>query len=1128
MKKIYLIIIISIIISNFSFSNNLKEIKADTNATLDEQIYLENIIKAENFIDRIFEINEPFYSEIDSRNDGILKINEIRKTNLYNYFSNKITNNLFINLNKELYENEKIFAYSNAESLNTNKFKNIYDTDKFKGNNLNDGEYRYSGINFLGERVVNPDYPYDTDGVYGIEGRQLNDKNWIEAPWDKKIVRDVCPDVTATRFDFLTVKENNSKLVKPLMDEFMLSMEKEHGLYFDEKYTDREKWINYIHVTTPYSDVSRGIARLWHSAGETLWYVDVTLNDNIEEINNTEITIEHKRYRDDLILQEETMLLSEIKENISKLELTNYKYIGSQIKYNNETKQFKIESADKRETYITSEIDNTKDEITIEFYYKENQKIEEIIGILKAMERKAEKFDVEQAIPTSEYLYANIKGKNHITNYKFINETGKTSYEITVKRKYIEKWIEEGTIKTSEKTVKREYTIEREYSYYEIEQFESYKIEKAKIKNEILENGEITLNPQNYNAPEIEIKNNTNIIKTPEYDSVITLATKEIEKGETIDTTNWKEYAEEAVGEYQIKNDKLIFNNEIIMNGEIYTANAPSPLEIPEAEITGENVLYEDNIKINEEIRNGEYQTIGEIIYKRIIAINPINEEIIKKEVKTNDVKIHTPIYTELLISTKGDKYNQNINGEIEDRAVILGMSTMIRYSTNGQHKNILGYGNRDYDKYIKKKEIKFPFDVYYNTEEKENDKYIEANAWIEVIKKDTDIYVPIWVDEGTYKIETRTTAINAKEEDKIITTEANINEEEYIIKDEKEIKIIGRLFGLKITDITDYPTWEEVFRKEKGSYEHIEGNYYPVGGNNENGIEIKTDKKYFLPIIPGSHPTYENIGSIKTGYEIRYQIETIGNNYNEEDKIIIMPTFKYVDKEGKINTEINLWSYITDKENNNYLINLNDIKEEIRNKIKYVIEVGDPYREIKEEEYEETSKLLGITKYELKNKQIDIGYADKIELSKYLRIYNGNNENIPEGVDKEKSKKSKQKWYGEYKLPNNTYVVDKEIDLNKYAMENNGLDFNEEIFKKDGYILVNFKIETEKDVLSKGEVLKYNAPLSNMFEIEGFNKTKECNVDGITKEFNFEYGDIIFFNPNKKRSEDYNSYGTH
>jgi hypothetical protein len=48
------------------------------------------------------------------------------------------------------------------------------------------------------------------------------------------------------------------------------------------------------------------------------------------------------------------------------------------------------------------------------------------------------------------------------------------------------------------------------------------------------------------------------------------------------------------------------------------------------------------------------------------------------------------------------------------------------------------------------------------------------------------------------------------------------------------------------------------------------------------------------------------------------------------------------------------------------------------------------------------------------------------------------------------------------------------------------------------------------------------------MFEIEGFNKTKECNVDGITKEFNFEYGDIIFFNPNKKRSEDYNSYGTH
>lgn len=168
------------------------------------------------------------------------------------------------------------------------------------------------------------------------------------------------------------------------------------------------------------------------------------------------------------------------------------------------------------------------------------------------------------------------------------------------------------------------------------------------------------------------------------------------------------------------------------------------------------------------------------------------------------------------------------------------------------------------------------------------------------------------------------------------------------------------------------------------------------------------------------------------------------------------------------------------------------------------------------------------MTKYDLKTTEVDIGYADEIKLSKYLRIYTGKTDKLPESVKKEKALKSEQRWYGEYRLPDKTYVVDKDIDLREYAKKNNGIDFEEEIFKKDGYILINFEIKTKKDTNSKGDELKYNSKLCNMFKVEGFEKTKTCYRKEGSKLFNFEYGDIIFFNPNRRMSEDYNSYGTH
>ena len=1185
MRKIICLILILLISSQIVYSEFNLNVIPDNNESEENILFLENIIKAENYIYKILNKQRPYYSKPDSREDGILKMNELIERDLMVLFDETINESFFINLNKEIYQEKNVFIYGTPEMINERIPQKIYNPKneiKYK-NSKNENEWRYLGVNFLGERVSNLDYPYDIKPS-GIEGEELNNKNWIESPWKDDRVKNEYPDVSETGFDLINVQENNSEMIEEIVDEFLISMEKEHGNYFklygdeineygidksgnylvDEINTQkrneqRENIIKYIHVTTPFSNISSGASRLWHEAEDKkLWYINVTLNREIEEEteNELKINILHIKYNDNQIIKEETITLKEETIKIEKIENDELKYIGYQTLKKGEEKPFEIETANKSEEITIKKTDyNNETEITIEIYYNEEKEIEETEGQLISATGE---YDALIAIPTNEELKGIIKAKEYLINEKINQKEETIKYTVEVKKTYNYKiWDEkdkkiykkdeegnylldeegrkiidhyEGGYDNKNKTITNTYEIKRTATYHKIDNFEPYKIKNITIENELLNNNKITITPDNYNV-EIEIeKYNTNIVQIPEAVEKIELETENIGTNKPPTETEVKEefrtYAEKAIGEITIKNDKLKINGQTILDDTPTLKTAPIPNEIAESKI---KEIKSINQLIKKEEENKEYTSTGKITYTLISdkTINQINNEEIEKEIEINTVKIHTPIVTNLLLKAK-DEYNQEKEAKEDERIMILGMEGTIRYDTTLKHSDKKGYGEKNYDKYIQKKEIKFPFDIYYDTTKKDNNKFYKKNTWITVTKKDTNIYIPTWIDEGEYKIESKTTAINSTETLNKETETSNQEPTEYIVTDKMEVKIIGRLYGLRITDISDYPTWEEVFREKEGSYTHKEGIYYPVGHNDENGEKNRNNPKYLLPIIPGSHPIYSNVGNIKTGYNIKYEITTIGN-YTKDDKIKITPTFKYVDEKGKTNKEINLWSLVEIKDKN-YLINLNNIEnEEIENELKYIIEVGDPYRDITEKEYEDVANTLGITKYELKTKKVEIGYADKIELNKYLRMYIGDTTDLPEGVEETKALKSVQKWHGEYKLPNNTYVVeDKEIDLIEYAIKNGGIDFTENIFKKDGYILINFEIETIKDKESKGNELNYKSNLSNMYEIEGFNKQKICNTKEGEKIFDFEYGDIIFFSPTEKKSDDYKSFGTH
>lgn len=171
------------------------------------------------------------------------------------------------------------------------------------------------------------------------------------------------------------------------------------------------------------------------------------------------------------------------------------------------------------------------------------------------------------------------------------------------------------------------------------------------------------------------------------------------------------------------------------------------------------------------------------------------------------------------------------------------------------------------------------------------------------------------------------------------------------------------------------------------------------------------------------------------------------------------------------------------------------------------------------------------------------------------MRTFEGDTTNLPEGVDPEKARKSVQRWYGEYGLPADLLVVEKDFDIRKavYADQSIGKDYEgftykEPFFIRDGYLMVNFDIETVKGVeqdldtvtkenLEEKRELSYGKYSANadMWKIEGDFRHLDDEVAGIRnkrprktigKGFNyrdlyedyqepwtFYYGDIVTYN---------------
>lgn len=766
-------------------------------------------------------------------------------------------------------------------------------------------------------------------------------------------------------------------------------------------------------------------------------------------------------------------------------------------------------------------------------------------GVIKADNRGNEKFNVEEGIPTSENLYVNAFTPGYLSGYKYTKKEGERIYPVTVSKEWTLTWTtkeadgedEDGKIiykevkKSKKETVSRVVMVKRDFSYYIIDNFDVYGIQMASFDNYALPNEKVIVEASNYSAPTVSYTANSSEerhMKEPEIKEV-KLEGETKDGGDSCPTPDVEDFtnqAEEAVDKILVRNDKLVFNDKILMSEEWKEEKTIKPVGIKqEQNDVGNNVLYKNSLHIDTTKSNGEFYSIGTVSYKRIKSYQSQFEETINYDMELNDVKIHTPTICDAQI-TDLKSYNQMLYPDTSRASLILDKGFTINVPTVGQHIDILGYGYRDYAKYIASRKVKFPFDVYRGAT------YYSAGTWITLNSDTESYYIPTWVSEGNYTIQFEAAAINSESNNGENNKEylANYDCSNYVAIDSIDVQVTGRLYNLQIYDITDYPLWESVFRKENSL--KLTGTNYTVGINNQDGKLTGRLAKYTFPLVYGSHPENVKEGAMKLGYSTRFKLTTIGNMYEKEDYIKINPRFYYVDYHGNNRKEVDLYYTETFNQKRNYLVKVGGDKDQT-NKKSFVL--GNTYWQVPEKEITATSYIDGVTADSIRSRKNEMFSFGEIQLKNTFRTYIGDSSYIPSGVipnsvGRKKVLQSVQSWYGEYYLPSDVHVVAKDFNLKKYAGERGYIDFTEDIWLNKGYIIVNFDIVTYQTGKNQGNlsyVNKENAlkGYCNMWKLEGSQLTK---TDTYGNTFEFKYGDYVMYDKEKSAAIDYKSGGTH
>lgn len=784
-------------------------------------------------------------------------------------------------------------------------------------------------------------------------------------------------------------------------------------------------------------------------------------------------------------------------------------------------------------------------------------------------------FDVVLGIPSSEYLRADAQSEEYLYDQDFIQRTGKTVFNgIKVTKEFTLTWTTSSTdskgnvtytdhsdTETKEVSISG---IERPFTYWEIIKYNIWKLMHSEFTNYALPGEFLQIDAITDVSADGQ---HTDVVEDHVFPAEcvdITLPSESIDGGSSRpsvpDITGEATSAAEAeIGDNEVENDRVEFKGKVLMDNSRTVTDGPTPEEVPEPGMIdmSETGLQIDPLKTN----YFESPSTGKVIYEPVFSIdNSASAQEFPFDV--NPVTVHTPvvIYSK---ATDDKEHDQRIKPPIrstppdpdKDRhAFILDRPFTVTMPTGGQHRDIPGYGNRDYAKYIKEKQVMFPFDVYTATKQG----FYPANTWISVPVDSltADFFLPVWVPEGEYTIQFRAFAINALTSGDFGGSEHHANvtipnpafnvppagslSAAHVATDSIEVDVVGRLYDLHVTDITDY-NWKSAFRQSDGVTPTK--NSYWVGLKGIDGDLRGNSNPFVLPVRHGSHPYgFQNV-AVKTGYKFRFDMKTKGDMETVNDAIRIKPTFYHVTENGKNRQPVDLYYH----DDNNYFVkvgsdqdkvyrtvSLNETlrnvpKNELSNNAQHYFNFADRFNlQATTSQYYETAFSRFYMKH-LSKEPVQTGPYGWQILNWKLRTYMGPLANqVPQNtmVPPKEIVSKEQTWYGEYSLPAKLYVVPQNSNIQE-AGRVGMLNENHPLFLKDGYIIVNFDLETIQEGDLNNPYLSYYKAhyMSQWTDMEGF---KNSFVDSYGNTFNLQEGDVIFYHANQSSLDDFKASVTH
>ncbi|MBO5247262.1 MAG: hypothetical protein J6B28_08405 [Eubacterium sp.] len=660
-------------------------------------------------------------------------------------------------------------------------------------------------------------------------------------------------------------------------------------------------------------------------------------------------------------------------------------------------------------------------------------------------------FDTTKGIPTGEQMHAETNLQAYFYEAKLVRHFGSVAVPVSIAVTYTYTVQTEKGPASASFTSYFTYYVQRSYCYYRIREIDFYQLQTCELSNESLPQGMMTVDCSC--EPQVTL-----ICDKGQYMDIPSYATSvyggDLSSGSCISSEELLALAEQTAGEIWVRNDTWLIDDEVILDGSYQQSIAKEPTR---QQGFRQKQVSSTSVTITDEKRNDRYSSYALAVYQE--RWTGEKQELVVKDV--NDVCLHTPVTCKGGV-TDDIMHNQQVT-PTKEISLILGRNFHVGISSFGTHKDQKGYGTREYSKYVRYRQVRFPFEVYIG------DVRYEKDTWIDLQESEKEFFLPVGVAEGIYNIRFRTVAKNAQAvRDGIDQNEylANRSLEMYGAYDEVTVCVIGRIYDLAIVDIIDYPRWRNVFYERNGEKKPFA---YRIGEKNLEGQQVSLrsqDGK--LPILPGDHPYQPFSRAVGLGYTVKLQIKTVGSMRTDSACINWIPTYYYISRDGKERVRVNL------------------------------------YRK-----------------------------EDLSPISKPLRMTASNRSYLPVRIrnvaDPLLQETSVQVWDGAYQLSPDLYIVDADIDLNTYIRMRGGRIYGrDEVFKRDGYLLVQFEIQTvpkEQVHLSYTNVLNSRKGYCNMWRLQGFHYTR---TDCGDNQFLFQDGDCLLFDTRYTLHTDYESYGTH